>query len=215
MVLAHTARSRGAAEIDSTNWWRIVQRPDVEMGRADPNLDPNGYRTVLVMQLAERHYAQPGLLQQLLAAAPSENVRPKEADLVALLQAGQLDYAWSYESLARSAGLEFVALPAAIDLSDPARAAAYESASVRVLGGAPGDTITFQGEPIVYGLSIPRNAPHPQIAERFVAFLLSADGQATLRGAHLDALERPILVGSGAPESVAGLTSGADSSRQR
>lgn len=202
MVLAHTPRARGAAEIDSTNWWRIVQRPDVEMGRADPNLDPNGYRTLLVMQLAERHYGERGLYDRLVAAAPRENVRPKEADLVALLQAGELDYAWSYESLAQSTGLQYVVLPAAIDLSDPTLGDVYTHAEVRVLGGAPGDTLTFRGEPIVYGLSIPTAAPHPATAERFVAFLLSADGQRVLRGAKLDALTSPVLVGSGAPEAV-------------
>lgn len=100
MVIAYTPRSRAASEIGADNWWRIFQRAGVEVGRADPNLDPNGYRTLLTLQLAERFYAQPGLAARLLAAAPERNVRPKEADLVALLQAGELDYIWSYESLA-------------------------------------------------------------------------------------------------------------------
>ncbi|HEX6533483.1 MAG TPA: extracellular solute-binding protein, partial [Gemmatimonadaceae bacterium] len=203
MVLAYTPRSRFAGAIDSTNWWRVLQRPGVQVGRADPNLDPNGYRTLLTMQLAERYYHQPGLYDRLLAAAPSRNVRPKEADLVGILQAGELDYIWSYESLATAAGLSYVRLPSAIDLGDPADSAGYATAVVRVAGRTPRDTVTFRGQPIVYGVSIPVRAPHPALAERFVAYLLSPAGRRVLRAARLDALEHPAIVGTGAPASVA------------
>lgn len=206
MVLAHTARSRFAGEIDSANWWRVLQRPGVQVGRADPNLDPNGYRTLLTMQLAERYYHAPGLYDRLLASAPPRNVRPKEADLVGILQAGELDYIWSYESLARAAGLEYVHLPSAIDLGDPADSVGYALAVVRVAGRTPRDTVTFRGQPIVYGISIPTAAPHPAIAERFMAYLLSPAGRRVLRGARLDALEHPVIVGTGAPAPVAAAT---------
>jgi molybdate/tungstate transport system substrate-binding protein len=199
MVLAYTDRSRGAAEIDSVNWWRIVQRPGVEMGRANPNLDPAGYRTLLVFDLAELHYAQPGLSRQLRAAVPERNIRPKEADLVALLQTGELDYAWEYESLARAAGLRYLILPIQIDLSSPDAAAQYAKATVDVLGSGPGSTVTFRGEPILYGVSIPKRAARPQVAARFVEFLLSAEGREILEREHLDALETAIVVGTGAP----------------
>ena len=199
MVLAYTDRSRGAAELDSANWWRVVQRPGVEMGRANPDLDPAGYRTLLVFDLAELHYAQPGLAKQLRDAAPTRNVRPKEADLVALLQTGELDYAWEYESLAQASGLRYLLLPVAIDLSSPAAAEQYAKVQVQVLGTTPGTTVTFRGEPILYGVSIPRRAARPEIAARFVEFLLSADGRAILEREHLDALESPIIVGTGSP----------------
>jgi molybdate/tungstate transport system substrate-binding protein len=66
--------------------------------------------------------------------------------------------------------------------------------------------ITFTGEPIVYGVSIPRSAPDSALARRFMEFLLSDDGKRVLRGAKLDALSIPVLVGGGAPESVRALT---------
>jgi molybdate/tungstate transport system substrate-binding protein len=210
MVLAYTPRSRFASEITGENWWRVLQRPGVEVGRADPNLDPNGYRTLLTLQLAERLYAQPGLARRLLAASPARNVRPKEADLVGLLQAGELDYVWSYESIAQAAGLKYVVLPPKIDLGTPAESAYYASASVRVRGRTPRDTIEFRGEPIVYAFAVPRGAPHPALGERFAEFLLSADGRAALRAARLDALERPVLVGSAAPPAIARLAAGSD-----
>jgi molybdate/tungstate transport system substrate-binding protein len=202
MVLAYTDRSRGAAEINGDNWWQIVTRPDVQVGRADPSLDPNGYRTLLVWQLAERHYKQPGLAERMLATAPPRNVRPKEADLVGLLEAGEFDYIWSYESIAKGVGLRYVVLPQAIDLSSPADSATYAVASARVAGKTPRDSITMRGQPIVYAFTVPTKAPHPAMAAKFAAYLASADGRRVLRGAQLDVLDPYVVVGTGAPAAL-------------
>jgi len=191
MVLAYTDRSRSAAEVNGDNWWRLALEPRVEVGRSDPELDPNGYRTLLVWQLAERHYGQPGLAERLMKASPPRNVRPKEADLVGLLQAGEFDYVWSYESLARATGLRFVTLPPEIDLSDPALVSRYDEVSVRVRGARVGETVTFRGRPIVYGFAVPNDAPHPALAARFAAFLTSEEGRAVLRSQGLDAIGEP------------------------
>jgi len=202
MVLAYTPRSKGAGEISASNWWQVITRPGIETGRSDPNLDPAGYRALLLFQLAETFYGKPGLAAQLERAAPARNVRAKSADLVALLQAGELDYGWGYESVAQAAHLEYVRLPDRIDLGNPADTTYYAQASVRVAGKTPADTIEFRGEPIVYALSIPAAAPHPTSAQRFVAYLLSPAGARVLRSVQLDALDRPVLVGSGAPATV-------------
>lgn len=201
MVLAYTPKSRYADSITPENWWQIVQRPGVETGRSDPQLDPNGYRTLLVLQLAERRYAKSGLGAALLRAMPARNVRPKEADLVGLLQAGELDYIWSYESMARSIGLRFVQLPSGIDLSVPEDSAQYAAVQVRVRGKGA-DSVTFRGRPIVYALSIPIGAAHPSLAEEFVRWLLSAEGRRVLRANGLDALDQPSVAGTGAPANL-------------
>ena len=91
MVLAHTRKSRHADSVNGQNWWRIVLRPGIESGHADPNVDPAGYRALLVFQLAERYYRAPGLAARLRRAVPARNVRPKSADLVALIETGELD----------------------------------------------------------------------------------------------------------------------------
>jgi molybdate/tungstate transport system substrate-binding protein len=83
IVLAYTDRSRFAAEIDSTNWWQVLQRSGLEIGRANPDLDPAGYRTLMVFQLAEKAYGAAGLAASL-ARARLRNMRPKEIELVAL-----------------------------------------------------------------------------------------------------------------------------------
>jgi len=202
MVIAYTDRSRFSREITADNWWRVLQRPGVETGRSDPQLDPNGYRTLLVWQLAERFYGEPGLAARLEAVHPARNVRPKEADLVGLLQAGEFDYIWSYESMARALGLRFVQLSHGVDLSPPDSARVYGSASVTVRGAKAGDSVTFVGAPIVYGLGVPRAARHPKVAERFARFLLSVEGREILRREGLDALEVPVPQGTAAPWMV-------------
>jgi len=201
MVLIHSTRSTGAGEIGPDTWWRVLLRPGVRTGRSDPSLDPNGYRALMVTQLAERHYRQAGLAARLLAAMPPRYLRPKEADLVALVQAGELDYAWSYESMARTVRLPFVRLPPEIDLSDPDRAAWYAQAKVRVPGTtrAGADSITIAGEPILYALTIPSRAPNPDAARGFVAFVFSPAGQAILSRHGFLLLAHPVVGGPGRP----------------
>lgn len=196
MVVAYTDRSRHANEITTANWWQVLQRPDVEVGRSDPELDPNGYRTLMVWQLAARASGDPALIARLEARAPARNVRSKEADLVGLLQAGEYDYIWSYESMARATGLRWVALGDSVDLSSPTLAEHYADAQVAVRGARGGESITFTGQPIVYAFAVPNGAPHPEVAHRFARFLVSDEGQAILRRDGLDALAVPSVIGA-------------------
>lgn len=202
MVIAYSERSRYAAELNEGNWRDVLTRSGVQVGRSNPDLDPAGYRTLLVFQLAERHYKDTGLAARLESNAPPRNMRAKEAELVALVEAGELDYSWQYESLARAVGHRYLPLPRAIDLSSTSDSTTYATASVRVVGAAPGDTITMVGRPIRYAVSIPNAAPHAELAERFVAWLLSARGRATLRADHLDALDTAEFAGTGTPPGV-------------
>jgi molybdate/tungstate transport system substrate-binding protein len=204
MVVAYTTKSKHAAEITQANWTAIVQRSDVEIGRTDPAIAPVGYRTLLMFQLAERHYRKPGLAKSLLDHAPDRNIRPNAAELAALLAAGELDYIYDYQSVAESNGFRFIALPPEIDLGDPQRDKEYEAVSVDVRGATPGTTTTVKGEAILYGLTIPRAAPHPAAAERFLAYLFSAAVVKQLRDAHVDIMTKPVVHGSGAPAGLRG-----------
>ena len=201
MVLIYSDQSIGAKEINPQNWWQVLLRPGIRAGHSDPALDPNGYRTLMVFQLAERFYRQPGLAGKLERAFPPRYMRPKEADLTALIQAGELDYSWSYVSLARTAGLRYVDLPDEIDLSNPKLADQYARASVRVPSERRSgrDSVEFRGEPIVYALTIPTKAPHPRTAEAFVRFVFSPEGKAIIRQNGFTLLEQPLLAGPGKP----------------
>ena len=201
MVVMYTDRSRGAADLRPDDWYRVLLRPDVVVGRADPAIAPVGYRTLLLYRLAERHYGQPGLAARLAARSPPRLQRANASELAALLAAGELDYVVDYESLARANHFRWLPLPAEIDLSDPAHEAAYARESVRVpLRG--GDSVTRSGAPIVYGASVPRAAPHRDAGVRALAFLVGPEGQALLRAHDVDALRPPALVGDSIPDAV-------------
>ena len=180
MVIAYTDKSKYADEINSDNWYQILQRDGVVYGHSDPNADPCGYRTLMVWQLAEAYYKVPGLAQQLGDHCPAENVRPKAVELLALLESGDMDYAFEYLSVAVQHNLKYVALPPQINLGDPAYADFYAQAQVAINGSQPGETVTKTGAPIVYGLTIPTNAPHPDLAAAFLAFMLGPEGQRIL-----------------------------------
>lgn len=202
LVLAYTPRSRFADEINEKNWHEVLQRPGVQTGRSNPDLDPAGYRTLMLFQLAARHYQRPGLAAALEAAAPKRHMRPKEIELVALLEAAELDYAWFYESMARATGIPYLRLPDAIDLGSVADSATYATASVRVLGKTVGDTITLHGAPIVYAFSVPDFAPQRPLGVRFAAFLLSEAGQRALASEFLEPISVPSAVGEVLPFEV-------------
>jgi molybdate/tungstate transport system substrate-binding protein len=170
MVVAYTDRSAARDSITADNWYTILTRRGIEVGRSDPKLAPVGYRALTLFSLAERQYKQPGLAQRLLDNAPPRNVRANAADLAALLAAGELDYIYDYESVARAHGFRFIALPAEVT-----------------------------GPPVSYALSVPRDPPHPEAATRLLQYLLSDTVRASLRVAHIDMFDAPVINGSGAP----------------
>lgn len=200
MVIAYTERSRGADQMTPSSWYRVLLRRDVTVGRTDPELAPAGYRTLLMYQLAESWYHVPGLAAQLAARTTPGLMRGNASDLAALLEAGELDYIVDYESVARAHRFRWVDLPSAINLGDAANAADYARASVRVRRGK--DSVTVRGAPIRYALSIPRGAPHPDVALRFVRFLVGAQGQQALKGNGLAALQKPEMHGDSIPPAL-------------
>lgn len=179
MVIAYTESSRFADEVNKDNWYQILQRQGVKYGRSDPNQDPCGYRTLMVWQLAEDFYNVPGLYTKLYGA-PGEVIRPKEVELIALLQSGELDYAFEYLSIAKQHRLNFIELPPEIDLSSEQFQDYYATAEVKVAGEKPGEFLTKKGEPIAYGVTIPKDFPRQEIAIAWIDFLLSPEGRAIM-----------------------------------
>jgi molybdate/tungstate transport system substrate-binding protein len=175
MCIVYTEKSQFADEINSDNWYEILQRDGVTYGRSDPDQDPCGYRTLLVWQLAERHYSVPGLYDSLYNG-PGDLMRPKETDLLALLESGDLDYAFEYTSLAAQHNLKSVKLPTEINLSDENFKDFYGQAEVEIAGKEPGETIIVKGKPIVYGVTIPSNFERMELALAWVDFLMGSEG---------------------------------------
>ena len=208
MVLAYAPGSKYAKLFASGDWIRALTTPGVQFGLADPRFDATGYRALMVLDLAQRYYHDDHLfadvtvgrfsppvtltsgggrdvidVPELLDAASGTGLvlRGASIELVALLEAGDLDCAFEYESVARQHHLPFVRLPAAIDLGSQSHAADYARVAVsiafqRFAGVKP----VFVGAPIAYAVTIPSTAGDPVGAARFIAFLLGPKGRAIL-----------------------------------
>ncbi|MFW5915483.1 MAG: substrate-binding domain-containing protein, partial [Planctomycetota bacterium] len=88
--IAYTGESTGSKRINEENWHDILMREDVRFGRSDPDSDPCGYRTVLALKLAERYYSAENLAKRMLTK-DLRFLRPKETDLLTLLESGAVD----------------------------------------------------------------------------------------------------------------------------
>jgi molybdate/tungstate transport system substrate-binding protein len=182
ITFVYTDRSKYAGEITPQNWYTVLARPGVEIGRSNPDTDPSGYQTVQMLELAEKHYDQPGLSARILANAPRTNMRDTETELIAALQSGQIDYLAIYVSDARQHGFRYLDLPPEINLGDARYSAVYGTASVQTANG------TVPGRPIVYGVTIPDNAPQPDLARAFLQFLLGENGQQVMKASGFGSL---------------------------
>lgn len=171
MALAFMKGSEKAEGLTEDNWYEVLRRDDVTYGRSDPDADPCGYRTVLTLKLAEKFYAEDDLAPDLLKK-DQEFIRSKETDLLGLLEAGALDFIFIYRSVARQHDLGIMLLPDEINLRNPEMADYYGKVSVRISGKKPGEFIERAGAPMVYGVTVPKNAPSPDLALKFVDFLL-------------------------------------------
>jgi molybdate/tungstate transport system substrate-binding protein len=176
LVLCYTEKSKYAKEINGGNWYEILQKPDVVWGHSDPNLDPCGYRSLMVLQLAEKYYHKPGLYERLLANRPQENIRPKAVELIALLKAGNMDYGWEYLSVAVQRDLNYLELPEEINLGNYQYDDYYKQATVKVTGKQPGTWITRTGKSCTYGITLIKDAPNPEAAVAFLEYVLDPEG---------------------------------------
>jgi len=198
IVIAFTSKSRYSDELlkNPDKWFEILDRLDVRYGFSNPNKDPCGYRSVGVIALASLYYGNSSILEDLVLKKTNINasregevlhlyvpavlkvssgdliVRPKEIDLVALLEAGALDYAFEYKSVAVQHGLKYVELPKQINLRDPAFRDFYSRVVLHILVGTSKEEEIAMA-PIVYGVAVPKNSENPELGLKFIELLLS------------------------------------------
>ncbi len=192
MVIAYTGKSGRAGEINDSNWIDILLDDNIYYGRSDPDSDPCGYRSVITMKLAEDYYGRDGITEKLLAK-DRNFIRPKETDLVALLETNSIDYIFQYRSVAVQHSLRYLELPDEIDLSDSRLDSLYERADVRITGTAPGEYITVTGSNMVYGVTLLDNAPDRDEAIRFLQFMIGRQGLDIIESDGQKIIEPPIV----------------------
>jgi len=212
LALAFSPQSKYAADINAANWSEVLGRPDVRVGLADPRFDASGYRALMAFALTEIMEARYDrfapmfdgqftfpvtifrgdevttiTVPEILETRSDARIvlRGASIQLIALLESGDLDYAFEYESVIQQHGLQLLSLPAEVNLGEAAYEHFYSHIQVdldfqRFATVQP----QFRGECIGYGITIPSNAPHPDEAETFIAFLLGPEGRALMEADH-------------------------------
>ena len=174
MCIVYSEKSRYAGQINDKNWFDILLKKDVAFGRADPNTDPCGYRSLMTLQLAEKYYRKAGLAK-MVTDKDQNYMRPKEVDLLAVLESQSVDYIFLYKSVAIQHNLKYLVLPSEINLKDPKLTDLYNTAIVPINGKEPGQKVMMKGEPMIYGITMLNNAPNKPAALAFLKFLLSKE----------------------------------------
>jgi molybdate/tungstate transport system substrate-binding protein len=200
ITLAYTDRSAGAAEVTPTNWYQVLARPGVQIGRSNPDTDPSGYQVLQMLALAQDYYHEPTLSASVLANSPTGTLVNTETSLLPALQAGQIDYLAVYRSDALQHHLHFLDLPAQINLADPTMAARYATVRVTTASGVR------TGKPIVYGLTIPTDAPNPTAAQAFLAFVLGPTGRQIMHDNGFVTITPATVTGGAVPPALGALT---------
>ncbi|MCX6028789.1 MAG: tungstate ABC transporter substrate-binding protein WtpA [Chloroflexi bacterium] len=223
LTLAYNRDSKYAAELTADNWPDVLARPDVKVGIADPRFDAAGYRAFMAVALAQERarcytyfanlfkdqFIQPVTLflddnlatvtvPEVLETRSGAHVvlRGASIQLVALLETGDLDYAFEYESVIRQHGLQMLRLPDEENLGSAEHEADYGRVQVN-LDFRRFATVKpkFRGERIGYGITIPASALHPAEASQFSAFLLGPQGRAVMEAAYHPMFETPLAAG--------------------
>jgi molybdate/tungstate transport system substrate-binding protein len=149
MVLCYRDGAPSSEEIVSgtRTWYDVLRNDPVKYGHSNPDDDPCGYRTPMVIQLAQKYYYDEaatfgltpdpnadGLYAALIPGTEHERgriggtnearpggskevARSKSVELIQLLDSGDLDYAFEYRSVAVQHGLNFIEFDDHINLS--------------------------------------------------------------------------------------------------
>ncbi len=216
LVLCYTDNSKYSNEISGENWYEILARKDVKYGFSNPNIDPCGYRTVMAMKLAEMKYKKT-IFEDLIVKHTNIEadgnriitpkvvegddkaiIRDKSVDLLSLLESNSIDYAFEYKSVALQHGLKFVELPDEINLKSFSLTEWYGQVSITVWEKEGNEFVQkeLKAKPIIYGVTVLRDAPSKEIAMKYLSFLLSDKGREVFARNHQDFLEKPVAFGN-------------------
>ena len=155
----------------SPNWFNTLSQPGVWIGGGDPSTDPGIYRGLLIAQLAEKYYRQPGLYQALY-----KNNTYRDGDKS---PAPAADYRFVYEhsalTMARTdPNVRLALLPAEVAMSDSSQEAFYSQASLSISGLAKDDPpVTIEGSRVMWGITLLNSSKNPENAIAFLQFLLT------------------------------------------
>jgi molybdate/tungstate transport system substrate-binding protein len=150
LVLAYNPDTDGGkrlAEAAPGRWYGPLVEGSVTLGRTDPDLDPLGYRTLFMFDLATRYYDGAPDLRE---AIPAKRQIYPETSLLSQFETGAIDAAVAYQNMAVERNYDYVELPAQINLSDPAYTKEWYMKTAYTLPNG----VTVRGGPISYASTL-------------------------------------------------------------
>jgi len=174
LVIAYSTDSPSSVQMralaqEKDGWLRLLQA-GYRIGRPDPEVDPKGYRTLFALQLAEARLGLRGLVAQVAGPARNPEQLHAAAELMPMLERGDLDVMLCYRSQAEETRVPFLALPEQINLGSPDLAEVYAAASYQCTDGT-----VYRGALIAYTATPIRSGRHPLAAAAFLVFLASRE----------------------------------------
>ncbi|MDR2987596.1 MAG: substrate-binding domain-containing protein [Nocardiopsaceae bacterium] len=214
IVLAYNPNSKYAPQFEAiakgqkpiSDLFKLMEQPGFQLGRTDPNTDPQGRAFIYMLELAQMKYNLPKdtvtkILGGPLSSAKSTQIF-EEVALDSRLQAGQVDAASAYLSQAKQLHLHYISLPPEINLGDASFADNYAKASITITDSNGKEAKT--GSPLTIDITTIRGAKDPAAANAFVAYVLSPAGRSLYQKQGGYTLLKPTLTGpaSAVPASI-------------
>ncbi len=209
IVLTYTSKSRYSNEINEKNWYKILQLPGIKWGFSNPTLDPCGYRTLMVIALASNYYNS-NIFDSLITPylnisfdkgniiVPSSIkifregkvfLRPKSVELLGMLEAGFLDYAFEYKSVALQHNLKYINLPTQINLSSIKYRESYGKIKVILPNGKQ-----IKAKPIMYGITVITSSSNIPAAKKWLNFVISETGASIMKKYYQTPIYPPLMI---------------------
>jgi molybdate/tungstate transport system substrate-binding protein len=199
MVLAYVATDPKASALKVTgafnppssipqvhpDWHEALTAPGVRISGAHPFMDPGGYRTHMIFELAQSHYKVPGLYNALLQHYQVGVADPSAATPAPVL-GKDFNFQFTYEHTAaaaakRDSSYRYAMLPEEIDLSSSKQDLYPSGVTIPGLGiqGSMA-SVTIPASPVAWGLTIAGNSRNRDNAIAFVEQLLGPAGRTAL-----------------------------------
>jgi molybdate/tungstate transport system substrate-binding protein len=208
IVLAYNPHSKYASQFkafaDGTkplkDLFTLLETPGLKLGRTDPNTDPQGRDFIYMLELAQSYYHLPSdTVAKILGTSDygtaSSSQIFAESSLDSTLESGQLDASSAFVTQAIELHLDYIPLPAAINLGSFADAAQYAKTSVTIKGNQ-----TKHGDPQVIDITLIGKPTPAGIA--FVKYTLSQAGLAQYKAGGFTLLTPTVTGDSGAVPSA-------------
>ena|SRR2546427_2860362 len=160
--------SKSNATKDWNAFFRDVTSGSLRVGISDPNADPAGFRGWIVLEAAGSAYANDSSFFTKRMLSNAGNVTGSSAaNLIAPLQAGQIQLLLIYKSAAISHALNYLALPDATNLGDQTRGSYYSRFTYAL------KTSVQKGAPIVLYITVPRGSTEYIDAVKFTVYTVT------------------------------------------